>query len=196
MTFSNPMLSTFFVFDVESIGLHGQGFAVGWVVVDRQGAELNSGFLSIPFICAAEGSEGDRAWVEKNIAPHLPYPTIDSAGKHDDELKRALHSVFWAHLLKWKKRGASFWADCGSPVETNFLEACVQDSVEKRNWDGPYPLQEIASVLTAAGINPLETQSRLESELPKHHPTADARQSARLLIEALNKLEEGQRDAR
>lgn len=31
----------YMVFDVESIGLHGEGFAVGYVVVDRNGERLD-----------------------------------------------------------------------------------------------------------------------------------------------------------
>ena len=33
----------FMVFDVESIGLHGEGFAVAWVVVNRAGERLGDG---------------------------------------------------------------------------------------------------------------------------------------------------------
>jgi hypothetical protein len=182
------MLSTFFVFDVESIGLHGEGFAVGWVVVDRNGSEVDSGYVCIlPDICA-EGAEGDRSWVSENVLPHLPEPTVKHEGVSEEAMKNALRTIFWAHAQYWTNQGASFWAECGCPVETNFLEACVQADIETRNWQSPYPLHEIASVMTAAGINPIEPQPRLESEEPKHHPTADARQSARLLIEALDKL--------
>jgi hypothetical protein len=35
----------------------------------------------------------------------------------------------------------------------------------------------------------MATYERLENEMPKHEPLADARQSARLLITALSKLQ-------
>jgi hypothetical protein len=76
-------------------------------------------------------------------------------------------------------------ADCAWPVEARFLAACVDDQPEQRAWEGPYPLIDIASVRLAAGLDPLATVERLPSEMPAHDPLADARQSARLLIEAL-----------
>jgi hypothetical protein len=39
----------------------------------------------------------------------------------------------------------------------------------------------------AVGMDPLGTNERLPNELPIHDPLADACQSARLLIQALNK---------
>ena len=36
-------MDKFMVFDVESIGLHGDGFAVAWVVVNREGERLGEG---------------------------------------------------------------------------------------------------------------------------------------------------------
>jgi hypothetical protein len=55
---------------------------------------------------------------------------------------------------------------------------------------GPYPLHEIASFMTAAGMDPMATYARLPDELPKHHPLADARQSARLLWLAVSRIAE------
>jgi hypothetical protein len=51
--------------------------------------------------------------------------------------------------------------------------------------DGPYPLVDVASVRLAAGLDPLGAYDRTAGELPVHNPLADARQSARLLLEAL-----------
>jgi len=45
-------------FDVESVGLHGQGFAVGWVVL-QDGQEVSSGYAACP-IDAAKGARSDR----------------------------------------------------------------------------------------------------------------------------------------
>ena len=42
----------FMVFDVESVGLHGEGFAVAWVVVNIDGEKLDEGCLSCnPTLC-------------------------------------------------------------------------------------------------------------------------------------------------
>jgi hypothetical protein len=74
---------------------------------------------------------------------------------------------------------------CAWPVEARFLAACVDDNPMTHEWSGPYPLHDLASVLMAAGRDPLAKNERLPGELPEHDPLADARQSARLLLAAL-----------
>ena len=45
------------------------------------------------------------------------------------------------------------------------------------------------TIMAAAGMDPLKTYDRLPSEEPRHNPETDARQSARLLLIALERLE-------
>jgi hypothetical protein len=94
---------------------------------------------------------------------------------------------FWRTWLEWKSRGAVLVADCAWPVEARFLAACVDDNLDARTWDGPYPLHELASFMVAAGMDPMTTYDRLPDE-PQHDPLGDARQSARLLVMALGRL--------
>ena len=56
---------------------------------------------------------------------------------------------------------------------------------KEREWQGPYPLHDLASVILALGGNALELTERLPDELPAHHPLMDARQSARQLVACL-----------
>ena len=163
----------FFVLDVESIGLHGEGFAVGYVVKRLDGEHLADGmFACRP--CQAAGISDDRKWVAKNI-PELP----DNANT-----PKAVRSRFWAVWMEWKAKGALLVADCCWPVEARFLAACVDDD-PARNWEGSYPLHDLASILLAHGLDPLAITERLPSELPAHHPVNDAMQSARILVELL-----------
>lgn len=168
---------TFMVFDVESVGLHGEGFAVGFVVVNRQGVELECGLMACHPDRAA-GDPEDREWVSKNI-PLLPM------------LRTALLSpfhvrdAFWVKWQEWKLKGALLVADCCWPVEARFLIACVADDPSNRKWRGPYPLHDLASILLAAGKDPTQKFERKENELPEHNPLADARQSARILRDVL-----------
>jgi hypothetical protein len=66
----------YFVLDVESIGLHGEGYAAAYAVYDLQGQELEAA----TFACdpqKAQGDAGDRDWVAKNvpaIAINCPSP--------------------------------------------------------------------------------------------------------------------------
>jgi hypothetical protein len=167
-------VNLYLVVDVESIGLHGEGYAAGWVVVDGHGVEQASGRWACPPE-AALGNEAARVWVAANV-PDLPATHATP---------REVRDGFWRLWLSWKDRGAVLAADCPWPVEARFLAGCVDDDPTRREWEGPYPLIDVASVRLAAGFDPLGTTERRPGELPEHDPLADARQSARLLVEAL-----------
>jgi hypothetical protein len=186
----------FMVFDVESVGLHGEGFAVGWVVVDSAGVEHEAGrFACHPMY--AKGTKAGREWVKDNV-PECPETHTGAAASPP----RAVRGAFWAAWLRWKARGAVLAADVPWPVEARFLAACVDDvrpvvrggpvlADSPREWEGPYPLVDVASVRLAAGLDPIGTADRRENETPAHDPLADARQSARLLVEAFALKTEG-----
>jgi hypothetical protein len=169
------MNPSFFVFDVESIGLHGEGFAVaGGVYID------GAAQWEFCFCCPtdrAQGLSSDRDWVSKNI-PVMEITHRDVFG---------LRMAFWDAWEKARTRGSEMAAECMWPVEARFLEDCVTDDAQRLST-APYPCHEISSVMLAAGMNPMATYDRTPSELPKHNPLSDARQSARLLSEALAKL--------
>jgi hypothetical protein len=167
------MADLFMVFDVESIGLHGEGFAVGWCVI-KDGAEVQEGYLSCPPE-NAHGSDESRRWVAENVPRMEP----------DCDTPREVRDLFWRMWRRWADQGAVLVADCAWPVEARFLAACVDDDPSEREWKGPYPLHDLASVLLALGRDPLATNERLPTELPAHHPMTDAKQSARLLVSAL-----------
>lgn len=161
----------FMIFDVESIGLHGEGFAVAFVVVNAEGQLFDQNV----FACQpsdAKGEESDREWVAENV-PSIP-------AKFD--CPADVRSEFWLCWQHWRHRGAALVSDCGWPVEGRFLAACIDDSPH-RKWEGPYPLLDLATALLIKGIDPLSDRPRLPDELPKHDPLADCRQTARLFIE-------------
>lgn len=165
----------FMVIDVESIGLQGEGFAVGFVIITRTGKILHEGVFACPPDRAA-GSLENREWVQANV------PAILNTALRPSIMR----DQFWLEWLEWKKLGAVMVADCAWPVEARFLNHCVNDNLIKREWEGPYPLHDLASMMLVKGLDPLATNLRLENELPAHNPLCDARQSARLLIELLN----------
>lgn len=165
------------VIDVESIGLHGQGYAVGAVLLN--GREEISAFR---YACPpgnANGSDFDRKWVSENI-PEIPCT-------HDAPF--GVEEAFWGQWERIKKAhpDAVMAAECGWPVEANFLEACIQNDEPNRRFAGPYPLHEIASFMEAAGMDPMASYP-YEAGEQKHDPLADARQSSRLLLEALRRI--------
>jgi hypothetical protein len=168
------------VFDCESIGLHGETFAVGYVVVRSEGEELESNCWAC-YPDEAKGSEDGRRWVKENVPSLVRTNTSPSY----------LRNAFWDVWLRWKEKGAVLCADCAWPVEARFLAACVDNNPSARQWEGPYPLYDLASLRLAAGKDPLATEERLSHESPVHNPLADALQSARLLVETLSVLRKG-----
>lgn len=168
------------VFDVESVGLHGEGFAVGWVVLDASGQEIDAGLMHCDPRRAAAGTPGDRGWVEENVKIGSPATHVSAY---------PLREAWWSWYQALKATGpVELWADCPWPVEARFLAACVDQWRDARNWEGPYPLLDVGVMLRAAGMDPMATYDRTEAESPAHNPLADARQSARLLLEAERRL--------
>lgn len=165
----------FFSIDVESVGLDGDAYAVAASIVDRQGKELESFCYAMdPNRVIGEGS--GRIWIAENV-PYL-------APTHQYAID--FRTAFWDRWLKWKECGAVMVADCPWPCEARFLAMCVDDAPEKRLFSGPYPLIDVASVVFAYGGDPTATFDRLPSEMPKHDPLADARQSVRVMLEAIH----------
>ena len=170
----------FFVFDVESVGLHGDVFSYGYVVVENapQMKVVDRGSLSSGRV-AAQGTSADHEWVSANVPPCRRVTSSATA----------LWDTFWVEWVRWRAQGAVMVADCPWPVEARFLQACIDDE-PTRQAEAPYPLIDVASVMLAAGMDPIASYDRLPSELPKHDPVADATQSARLLLAALNRTRE------
>ena len=169
--------SHFFVFDVESIGLHGEAFAVAGGVYSAIDGSARSEFC---FACnpgLALGDNDDRKWVAENVPPIL-------VTHRNSNLMRA---EFFQEWLSAKQQfpGILMAAESLWPVEAGFVAKCIADVPRERKWEGPYPFVEISSVMMAAGMDPMATYERTESEKPAHHPLGDARQSARLLATAL-----------
>ena len=167
------------VFDVESIGLHGEGFAVGYIILD-DGVVCAQYHASCPIDTSA-GADSDREWVKANVS---------TEGSMLLNNPRELRDWFWKVIQEVKAEGGQVWTDCNWPVESNFLSACVADDPETRRWQGPYPLFDVSNLILASGLDPLESFPRLPDELPAHHALNDARQSARLLKESIEWLTE------
>ena len=174
----------YMVFDVESIGLHGEGFAVGFVVVDETGKRIDQGLIACPREWAT-GNYFDHDWVKSNVTTDVPneITICELCGSPKD-----VRVLFWEKWKRWEREGATLWSDCAWPVESRFLIACVEDDMENRRFGGPYPLFEIASLLMAIGLDPTDSFKRKDDEQPAHNPLMDARQSARLLIACLQSI--------
>lgn len=168
---------SYFVFDVESVGLHGEGFAVGWQLMSIDGTILGRGSVWCDPSAARPESLEAIEWVNAHVPELLERDRVATPA----DVRR----VFWE---RWRvaRDGyeATMAADVPWPVEARFLIDCIREQPARAD-EGPYPLIDIASVRLARGLDPLAIEPRLEHELPAHNPLCDARQSARLLHEAL-----------
>ena len=176
----------FTVFDVESVGLHGQAFAVAVHTFGPAGVLYEHLMMCDPSGC--EGDPEDLEWVLENCRPQEWRSSVDySFSIRQTPLE--VRQCFWEYWMRVQTAypGVLLAADVPWPVEARFLAACIDDNVVSRKWLGPYPIIDVASVRFAAGFDALADEERKENEQPAHHPLADCRQSARLLREALAK---------
>lgn len=174
----------FIVFDVETVGLYGEPFALGVVIVNTAtwATEVEA-LVGCPFQRAG-GVPEDRAWVEENVLPALQAQmgTLRPREVETPDHLRNVLADLWEH---WSARGAWLAADHPFPVETEFLSGMwVERKISaKADVPSPYPLFDYANFRAGRGLDPIETLPREESELPAHNPLADARQTARLIAE-------------
>jgi len=162
----------YMVFDVESIGPFGKGFAVGFVVLDKNFKEYASDFYACHPSLVASDKEAEFEWIFKK------YP------KYTFAIPRDIRTAFWNAWSSFRAAGAYLFADCSFPIETNFLIQCIQDDIS-REMESPHPLYDVASIRMSVGFDPLRPESRLPNEYPPNDPVKNARQSARLLVQAL-----------
>lgn len=170
-------------FDVESVGLHGEGYAVAWTVQSRKGEEREIGIA----FCHPQEAAGDvdgQAWAMRNVWPHLLYHA-ERANLCDRP--RDVRAAFW-DAWKRHRESATLIADCAWPVEARFFAQCIDDDPKEREANGPYPIHELGTLLLCAGLDPIGRFPRIDNELPIHHPLCDARQSARVWRENIEKL--------
>jgi len=184
----------YFVFDVETVGLYGPPFALGYVVCDKDGIELESnGFWVNVFQPTTLQSykqdwsftDQDVKWVKENVLPAVR--TSGENHLHERTTMNELLLQFWK-LWEFAKKmypKMVLAADCPYPVETSFIKQVLELRDAANMENSPYPFLDVASMLIARGLDPMADWQRYEEEKPIHNPLADARQSARLLMSVL-----------
>lgn len=199
------------VFDVESVGLHGEGFAVGYVLL--LGGHVADEAWAYCAPSQARGTEAGRAWIREHCA--WAEKGMSAAVRSEHGLPsgtrlmdpRNVRDWFWARWAEQRLQGAELWADVAWPVEARFLGQCVEDVREEpdadaafedwakgripptpREWEGPYPLLDVRSYVEAIGIpaaaaaDPDPVLVDEQVVVLAHHPLVDARLSAEKLL--------------
>jgi hypothetical protein len=169
------------VFDVESTGLHGRPFAVGWVVLEGRN-EIESGWFSTGVI----HGEYVNDWVMRNVPQEVLSPGPKSLMDQFEMCSAFMDKWKSFSSVPWSgEKRAALWADVAWPVEAKFLSMCRTLLPDLDDNEFPYPLYDISTLVPVAGIQ--TNDKSFASEMP-HHPLDDARASARLLVACLDRL--------
>lgn len=158
------------VYDVETVGILGPCWAVGWVALDAAGNEIDAGHAWTE----PAGDPAAVAWAR----PARDALAAESAPLADAD---AVLRVLWAVWLTAKTSGAQLWCDVAYPCDAPTLAAAHRLAVAEGvsgPFDGPFPLGDIAQRLGGRVSGP---------PLPAdgHHPVVDARWSSGRLRDAL-----------
>lgn len=149
-----------FSVDAETDGLYGDVWAIGaYAVDDNEDRHMFAGQLDPDVVT--------DPWVRQNIVPIV--------NRRRFETREDLLNAFWNFWIN-RGGGAIAVADYGAPVESGLFRACVDLDQQARQWQGPYPLHELATALLMAGVDP-DVDRREFSERPdliKHDPLDDA----------------------
>lgn len=150
-----------FFFDVEAEDLYKDGISFGYCVI-----ELDDTTNAVPKIIdqgdchSIEGAQNSCAWVKKNVLPQLPaiqpylnrpLNTINASNLPTNvvKTKQELRERFFMLYKKYANLSTNveFWADVCFPVETLFLKQIVEDGGGSRDFNMPYPLMDLSSLL-------------------------------------------------
>ncbi len=164
--------------DAETDGLYGDPFAIGAVVLDESGREVDR------FGGLAGANEVGDVWVRANVLPHLgDLPSFSS--------RFELRETFWQFWMK--HRGECLCvADVAVPVEAGLFRLCVAVDAS-RTFLGPFPLHDVATLLLALGTDPLTDRAELLSGWGvtwtgvRHNPVDDALAGALVFWHGLQK---------
>ncbi|HMP85462.1 MAG TPA: hypothetical protein PKE08_02225 [Candidatus Paceibacterota bacterium] len=129
-----------FSFDAETNGLWGRAFAIGALVYDESGREVGRFVGRLPDTAVTD------EWVRTNVLP-----TLSGLPVSHETYESML--IDFAKFYLANKLGVEIVVHMGTPVESNLLrdmhsQGCIGD------WDGPYPLLDVAGELAQAGEDP------------------------------------------
>jgi hypothetical protein len=169
-----------FSFDAETNGLWGQAFAIAALVYDEQGNEI-ARFIGR---CPIEGEI--NSWVAENVLPMMQ----DISVSHDsyEELLKSFSEFYLAN-----KTDASIIVHMGVPVESSlFKDAHSRGYIG--DWDGPYPLVDLAGNLQQVGEDPTSCDGYVAkyglevAEGNTHNPLYDSEVAVKVFMHLLGRI--------
>lgn len=127
------------VLDAETDGLMGKVLAICAKAYDAKGVMVSE------FAYREAGASPTNPWVATNVWPH----NADLPEVHN------LHAAFAAWWVRYK---GPAYAHMGAPVESGLFRALYERGL-MGEFDGPYPLHDVASILLARGMDPTSVDS-------------------------------------
>lgn len=165
-------------FDLEANNLHGEPFAIGAVVIDGHGTVHDSFTARCPIVGEVD------PWVKVNVLPVIK-DMAQTHGTYED-----MREAFWRWYLSAEQASDYVLVSNGYPVEYRFLIDCQDANLEERYWQHPFPILDLASILTVVGQEPSAYKNQLRKKVRKdgsftqHHPFDDAKLAALIAFEA------------
>ena len=157
-----------FIFDVESDGLYGEGFAFGILIIkDNKIIEKFS---------VISKTELKEKWVIDNIVSNLKKKEFDKVVETNKELREEFYKFYCEMKEKYKE--VEIWSDCNYPVETNFLADIAKDDLKNRAFNMPYPLVDIATQSNIHINRKEHYKEKTGKYLKQHNPIDDCIASA------------------
>ena len=135
-TLERPVLT----FDAETNGLWGQGFAIGALVYDEAGEEIDR------FIGRLPDSAVTDPWVQENVLPELE--GVPVTHEDYDSLLADFARFYLSH-----KDGKDVLVHMGYIVEAGLLRDMHSRGLIG-DFDGPFPLLDVSGNLQQAGEDP------------------------------------------
>jgi len=168
-------MKNIFSFDCETNGLYGECFAIGVVVLSPEGLIIDK------FSGIAQIEDIDNEWVKENVIPNL-------IGLQQFSSRKQMRNTFWDFWMKHKDSCICI-SDFGVPVESGFFKQCVLDDLENRQWNAPYPLHEVETLLISKSIESDTSRIKYSEINPdtvkQHNPVDDAYVSGLCWIKAM-----------
>jgi hypothetical protein len=160
----------YFFVDAETDGLYGDIIAVGVVVINEKGIEIDRFGGKIKGLSTEMIKD---EWVKENVLPFL-----DNSLSDFQDLNLLLDE-FWLFWMKHRETSICI-ADVQYPVEAGLFRKCVEKDLKARIFQGPFPLLDLSTLLFAKGIDPLTDRFKLcgiqeKQELRQHNPIEDAK---------------------
>ena len=159
-----------FSFDAETNGLWGQAFSIAAIVYDESGMEI-ARFIGR---CPIEGET--NSWVAENVLPKME--DIPVSHSSYDELLADFAKFYLAN-----KADAHVIVHMGVPVESSLFRD-MHSRGYIGDWDGPYPLIDLAGSLLQANEDPTSCDSYVAkyglkvAEGNTHNPLYDSEVAA------------------